>query len=106
MPRVEDVEAYAQASESAILSKARDVVEEEVEKTNLFEVCASVEEKIPRFHSNEMVLGRVVGRGGFCVVRELCEIKLRCETNGVTLQVPEERDAHFKTMESTQIEPK
>lgn len=85
MTRLDDdvSSSFVNASTKTILKKAKEVVEAEVAKSTIFE--SLVEEKIPRFDSSEIKLGRVVGRGGFCVVREITEIRLRAKNeNGST----------------------
>lgn len=80
MPHLEDPDLYARASERVILDKTRSIVEKEIERSRIFD--ATVEESIPKFEFNELHLGRVLGRGGFCVAREINSIKLKVEENG------------------------
>jgi serine/threonine protein kinase len=83
MPRLDDCDdSFADASTKTILEKAKEVVNREVEKSTVFN--SSVEEEIPRFNVNDIKLGRVVGRGGFCVVREVTDIVIRPDSNGIT----------------------
>jgi serine/threonine protein kinase len=77
MPHLEDASLYARASEQVILEKTRSIVEKEVERSQVFD--ATLEENIPQFEINELSLGRVLGRGGFCVAREITSIKLKVE---------------------------
>jgi serine/threonine protein kinase len=59
---------------SRILSQVKDVVETEVDRTTVFD--SDLENDILKFHSTELKLGKVIGRGGFCVVNELVGIQL------------------------------
>jgi serine/threonine protein kinase len=77
MPHLDDISLYARASEKVILEKTRSIVEKEVERSKVFD--AALEESIPHFDINELHLGRVLGRGGFCVAREITSIKLKVE---------------------------
>jgi len=74
MPRLQNAKAYRKASQKVLLEKAREVVEKELERTTIFDPAAL--ETLPRFTQDELVLGRVLGRGGFCVVRECASIRL------------------------------
>lgn len=76
MPRLENASSYANASIETILNKAREVIEHEVERNPVLEASAQCLEDMPHFRRKEIVVGRVVGRGGFCVVKELNEIRL------------------------------
>jgi serine/threonine protein kinase len=75
MPHLEDPSLYARASETVIFDTTRSIVAKEVERSNIFD--ATLEESIPKFALDELSLGRVLGRGGFCVAREINSIKLR-----------------------------
>lgn len=75
MPRIENPEAFASARRDAILKKAEEVVERELARSSSMDPDAL--ETIPCFSTSEIALGRVVGRGGFCVVHELAAIKLK-----------------------------
>jgi serine/threonine protein kinase len=77
MPHLEDESLYARASDKVILEKTRSIVDKEVERSKVFD--ATLEDSIPQFEINELSLGRVVGRGGFCVAREITSIKLKVE---------------------------
>lgn len=56
------------------MEKAREHVEHEVARSTIFDLEAV--EALSKFSPEEVGLGRVVGRGGFCVVRECASIKL------------------------------
>lgn len=75
MPRMETAEAaaFAAADTKSILDKANEIVEREVNRSRIF----TKKTNLPRFAAAELKVGRVVGRGGFCVVRELYEIRLQ-----------------------------
>jgi serine/threonine protein kinase len=85
MPHLEDSSLYARASEKAILEKTRSIVEKEVERSKVFD--ATLEESIPQFDIKELYMGRVLGRGGFCVAREITSIKLKVEEDGSNRKV-------------------
>lgn len=82
MVRLENPKQYRNADMAAIMRKAKEVVDVEVQGSRTFD--AEAFESLPVFAQDEIVLGRVVGRGGFCVVRECTAIKLhRSSGNGV-----------------------
>mmetsp|Transcript_24683 Transcript_24683/g.49896 ORF Transcript_24683/g.49896 Transcript_24683/m.49896 type:complete len:414 (-) Transcript_24683:86-1327(-) len=83
-------------TEAALLKRAREVVEEKSKTSTIFDEEA--ERQVPRFDKSECKLGRVLGRGGFCVVREILNFNLDKNSpldvtnkNGDTL-VDEEED--------------
>jgi serine/threonine protein kinase len=80
MPHLEDPTLYERASEKVILNKTRSIVEKEVERSKIFDV--TLEANIAEFDLKELNLGRVLGRGGFCVAREITSIKLKVEGDG------------------------
>jgi len=61
-------------TESHLLSVAEDVVKEKTSCSALLDTNA--EGRIPKFQLRELSLGRVLGRGGFCVVNEVTKIAL------------------------------
>lgn len=75
MPRLENPERFARSSVNDILTKAEEAVQKELDRSRLFvEITA---EQFPSFETSELVLGRVRGRGGFCVVRDITAINLQ-----------------------------
>lgn len=87
MPRFENPSSYATATVQVLLEKAQKILEKEIQASTLFDhsddsegddpnSCKKGEATIPLFDINEVILGRVVGRGGFCVVREITAIRL------------------------------
>jgi serine/threonine protein kinase len=54
--------------------RINELVDHEVRKSSIFDIKA--EDDMLKFHSTELELGRVLGRGGFCVVYELDAIDL------------------------------
>jgi serine/threonine protein kinase len=64
---------YDKASNKQLLEKVNEVVSCEVKRSTFFD--STKESIIPRFTVKEIIQGNVVGQGGFCVVRELYEIK-------------------------------
>ena len=83
---------FADASVPAILDKAKLVCEAETARSTLFGSENNVDSNntndndtrrrndTPCFHRREIVLGRVIGRGGFCVIREIVSVKLNGST--------------------------
>jgi serine/threonine protein kinase len=61
-------------TESALLAKAKEVVEEKSKASTIFDEDA--EKDLPRFKLSELKLGKVLGRGGFCVVNEIAKFNL------------------------------
>jgi len=61
-------------SETHLLSVAKGVVEKKTSGSVLLSTKA--ENRIPKFKLDELTLGRVLGRGGFCVVNEVTNIIL------------------------------
>lgn len=62
-------------TEKALLKRAKDIVEEKSKASDIFDEEA--EQSLPRFSKSELDLGRVLGRGGFCVVNEVRKFKLQ-----------------------------
>lgn len=61
-------------TQTHLLNVARGVVENKTAGSVLLDTDA--ESRIPKFKLNELSLGRVLGRGGFCVVNEVTNIAL------------------------------
>ncbi|KAL3758729.1 hypothetical protein ACHAWU_001456 [Discostella pseudostelligera] len=61
-------------TESALLKRAKDIVEAKKKASDTFDEEA--ERALPRFQRSELGLGRVLGRGGFCVVNEILQFNL------------------------------
>ncbi|KAL7462145.1 hypothetical protein ACHAXS_002535 [Conticribra weissflogii] len=83
-------------TEAALIKRAKEVVEEKSKASTIFDEEA--ESQVPRFDKSECKLGRVLGRGGFCVVSEILHFNLEkhspldvTSTNGDAL-VDEEED--------------
>lgn len=57
-----------------IPSNVANYFQEVCKKSQIFN--AGLESKIPKYNLNELVLGRVLGRGGFCTVNEVSKISL------------------------------
>jgi serine/threonine protein kinase len=56
------------ASTETLLNTARDIVAEKVGRSMVLDTAA--EERVPKFGLSDVTVGRVLGRGGFCVVHE------------------------------------
>lgn len=67
-------------SEGHLLKVAKDAVAKKTENTTLLDKEA--EDRIPKFKMSELDLGRVLGRGGFCVVKEITKISLAGKDEG------------------------
>lgn len=62
------------SSVPSIHTAATNIIEQAVRESSIFDPEAA--DKIPRFDVDELLLGHVLGRGGFCAVRELTSIKI------------------------------
>ena len=71
-----------------LLHTAAEVVAGKVAGSDIFDSTA--EARIPKFDKHELTLGRVLGRGGFCVVREIEKIKT-CESSSGGGSMPPKR---------------
>lgn len=71
-------EMIGEFSESHLLNVAKGVVEKKTAGSVLLDTNA--EGRIPKFKLKELNLGRVLGRGGFCVVNEVSSISLSQES--------------------------
>lgn len=61
------------ASTEELLGAAKNVVERTAANSTVFD--PKREERIPKFHAREVVTGHILGRGGFCVVRDVDKIR-------------------------------
>jgi len=83
-------------TESALLARAKEVVEEKSKASSMFDEEA--EKALPRFKLSELKLGKVLGRGGFCLVNEIAQFNLEpnspldIQTNGQDGMFDEEED--------------
>jgi serine/threonine protein kinase len=62
------------ASRDDLKKTAALVVKDQAADTHFFD--ANLEAKVPRFDMTEIRLGRILGRGGFCVVTEIEKVKI------------------------------
>jgi serine/threonine protein kinase len=67
------LEEIREASVQVLLETVAGVVQQKEAHSNVFDSTA--ETNIPKFGMQEITLGSVLGRGGFCVVREIRRIK-------------------------------
>ena len=74
MPRL-DLGNYRKATQEELLRTAQNVVTTEIQRCTLFE--SDRLNSLPLFDKNELVLGRVIGRGGFGICQEITAIKLK-----------------------------
>jgi len=73
-----NMKALMKASKKTLFKTANSIVEENVQSSNILD--STSEDLIPRFSKEELVLGRVLGRGGFCMAIEIEKVKI----NGTT----------------------
>lgn len=66
--------AMRAAPTEVLLSTAAEVVRKETENSRALD--SNMEAQVPIFSIEELSLGKVLGRGGFCVVREIEKIKV------------------------------
>ena len=59
-----------------VFSTCHAVVKEKVEQSKVIDLTLAAQTKIPRFDRHEIVDGRVIGRGGFAVIREITSIQI------------------------------
>ena len=64
------------ASTDVLLNTAADIVAQKTKNSAVFD--ATAEARVPKFDMQSIKLGKVLGRGGFCVVREIERIRT-CE---------------------------
>ena len=79
-------------SESHLLKQAKKVFEKKSSETPIFDLDA--ENRIPKFESDELFIGKLLGRGGFCKVSEVIKVTLK---DGVAEQIhpnSEQKDEH------------
>jgi serine/threonine protein kinase len=69
-----DMAEILNAPKEALVATATLVVEDRVNGSHVFDSTA--EAKIPKFEMHEMRLGRILGRGGFCVVTEIEKFRI------------------------------
>ena len=72
--RLENADSFASATPEVILQKVGEVIEKETKRAHVLNPEAF--ENIPLFHKQEIKVGKVIGRGGFGVVREIAAIHL------------------------------
>ena len=72
--RLENPDSFVKASPAEILEKVGEIIEKETKRAEALNPDAF--ENIPLFRKEEIRVGKVVGRGGFCVVREITAIHL------------------------------
>jgi serine/threonine protein kinase len=87
MPRL-DSQNFRKASQEELLDKAKEVVNEEIQRCTVFE--SDRLDALPIFDKSELVLGRVVGRGGFAICQEITAIKLKQASASITMQTSEQ----------------
>jgi hypothetical protein len=70
-------------SEGHLLTQAQKVVDRKSKETSIFDLEA--ESRIPKFLIDELSIGKVLGRGGFCRVSEITKITLKSGNSGSEL---------------------
>jgi serine/threonine protein kinase len=71
---IDDANQMKNASPEILLETAQDVVTNLVHHSKLFNESSEID-NIPRFSRSDIVTGRILGRGGFCTVKEIKSIK-------------------------------
>jgi len=66
-------------TEKALLKRAKDVVDLKSKASDIFDEEA--ENSMPRFKTSELDSGKVLGRGGFCIVNEIRTFKLEANSS-------------------------
>ena len=74
-------------SEGHLLVQAKKAIDRKSSETPIFDIDA--EHRIPKFDTNELTIGKVLGRGGFCKVSEV--VKIALQKGGIAAQVERER---------------
>lgn len=62
-------------TESHLLKRSAEIVAKKGSENTIFDEDA--DKRIPKFKTSELTIGRVLGRGGFCVVSEITKVTLR-----------------------------
>jgi hypothetical protein len=80
-------------SEGHLLTQAKKVVSKKAAETPIFNEEA--EDRIPKFDSDELFLGKLLGKGGFCAVSEVIKVVLNDDVAaGKSSQVPIANEHH------------
>jgi serine/threonine protein kinase len=69
-----NVQEMMTASKKTIVKTANAIVQENVKTSKFFD--STVEDRVPRFAKEELLLGRVLGRGGFCMAIEIEKVEI------------------------------
>ena len=62
------------ASKKTLFETATLIVQEKVQHSSVIDT--ELQDKIPKFEVNELKLGRILGRGGFCMAIEIDRMKI------------------------------
>ena len=79
-------------SESHLLKQAKKVLEKKSSETPIFDLDA--ENRIPKFESDELFIGKLLGRGGFCKVSEVIKVTLKDRVIEQVETNSEQKDEH------------
>mmetsp|Transcript_12557 Transcript_12557/g.24102 ORF Transcript_12557/g.24102 Transcript_12557/m.24102 type:complete len:402 (-) Transcript_12557:121-1326(-) len=79
-------------TEAHLVGVATDAVRKKTKDTVVLD--AEAEARIPKFDNAELTLGKVLGRGGFCVVTEVTKITLMDVTDGKSSSANKIEDEH------------
>ncbi len=74
-----DIHDIRLASVTELLETAAEVVKAAAGESNVWN--ADVEELLPKFSDREIASGGIIGRGGFCVVRDIEKIRVATRSN-------------------------
>ena len=62
-------------TEGHLLKQAEKIVKAKSTETPVFDQAA--EDRLPKFDTDELTIGKVLGHGGFCTVREVVKVSLK-----------------------------
>jgi len=81
-----------------LLKRAEELVKEKMKTSAIIDEDAL--ERMPKFDKNELTIGRVLGRGGFCVVSEIKAIRLA--DGEASRRVPADQDDEHQVANAVQ----
>lgn len=90
------------ASKETLLQIAKDVVDDRTKDSGVFD--AAIDDRIPLFERNELKLGKILGRGGFCMVSEIDSVNIERSKKGGSSVVSNPLASIFKRDETRESE--
>jgi len=73
------IDELMSASKPTLVKTAQGIVETKISNSTFFD--STTEDRIPRFSKDELRLGRVLGRGGFCIAISIEKVKINTSKN-------------------------